>query len=70
MPTYRQRWRKSAPGKHVVAVLDSSVLISALINRKGMPARILRHLARNRFWLVTSQPLLDEFIEVTHRSSL
>ncbi|PIX45103.1 MAG: putative toxin-antitoxin system toxin component, PIN family [Armatimonadetes bacterium CG_4_10_14_3_um_filter_59_10] len=45
-------------------------MISALINRKGMPARILRHLARNRFWLVTSQPLLDEFIEVTHRSSL
>lgn len=71
MPTYRKRWRKYARKRGaILAVVDSSVLISALINRRGHAARILRHLGRCRFWLVTSPPLLREFEQVLGRNWL
>ena len=68
MPTFRKRWRKYARKRGLVlAVVDNSVLVSALINRKGQPARIVRHLGRCHFWLVSSSPLLDEFKNVLMR---
>ena len=42
------------------AVLDPSVLISALPSPNGAPADLLRALDRGEFELITSQPLLDE----------
>lgn len=46
------------------AVLDTNVLVSALIARGGTPARILRHPAP--FRLVTAEELLAELAQVLH----
>ncbi|GAC1533612.1 MAG: putative toxin-antitoxin system toxin component, PIN family [Herpetosiphon sp.] len=46
-------------------VLDTNVLVSALIKKEGTPARILRHL--DDFVLVTADDLLAELEDVLHR---
>ena len=44
----------------VRAVLDTNVLVSALIRPSGPPGRIVDHLARGGFELVLSPSILDE----------
>lgn len=48
-------------------VLDTNVWVSALLNPRGYPARVLTALAAARFTLVISAPLLDELAEVLAR---
>lgn len=54
----------------VVAVVDTSVLISAFLNPVGFPARILATARREQFSLVTSAPLLEELREDLGRPRL
>ena len=42
------------------AVLDTNVIVSALISPRGAPAEIFSAWQRGRFTYVTSPPLLDE----------
>lgn len=46
------------------AVLDTNVLVSAALSRRGAPARILEAWFQGAFELVTSLQLLDEFERV------
>lgn len=52
------------------AVLDTSVLISATLNRDGAPAEVLRAHRRGAFHLVLSEPILAEYREVIARPRL
>jgi len=54
----------------VVAVVDTSVLVSAFLNPVGFPARVLAAAKRERFTMVTSAPLLEELREVLSRPRL
>ncbi len=47
-------------------VLDTNVLVSALIG-KGKPAKFFRNVLQKRIELLTSKPILDEFVEVIAR---
>lgn len=49
------------------AVLDTNVLVSAVISERGAPWRVLRAWRRGAFVLVTSPPLLDELQRVLLR---
>jgi uncharacterized protein len=49
------------------AVIDTNVWVSALLNRRGFPARIPDALEVGRFTLVISAALLDELAEVLAR---
>ncbi len=44
----------------MIIVLDNNVIISALLSKKGSPARIVRRWEAGEFDLLTSPPLLDE----------
>jgi hypothetical protein len=48
----------------VDAVLDTNVIVSALISPRGAPAQIYRAWQAGRFAYVTSPPLLDELARV------
>ena len=54
----------------VVAVVDTSVLVSAFLNPVGFPSQVLAAAKRERFTLVTSAPLLEELREVLSRPRL
>jgi putative PIN family toxin of toxin-antitoxin system len=54
----------------VVAVVDTSVLVSAFLNPVGFPARVLAAAKGERFTMVTSAPLLEELREVLSRPRL
>jgi uncharacterized protein len=45
-------------------VLDANVFVSAILNSKGAPARILRAWRDGRFQLVVSEPILAEIGQV------
>ena len=47
-------------------VLDTNVLVSALISRHGAPGKILEVWEKGRFDLVVSRPILDELGRVLH----
>lgn len=49
------------------AVVDTNVLISALLNPRGAPARVLSAALRSEYDLVTSSELLAELAEVLQR---
>ncbi len=49
------------------AVLDTNVLVSAVLSRAGAPGAILRAWREDRFQLITSAPLLDELRDVLAR---
>lgn len=49
------------------AVLDTNVIVSAVLSRTGAPGAILRAWREDRFQLVTSAPLLDELRDVLAR---
>lgn len=52
------------------AVIDTNVWVSALLNPKGAPARLLRAYRDGRFAMVRSEPLLAELLEVLQRPRL
>ncbi len=54
----------------IVAVVDTSVLVSAFLNPVGFPAQVLAAAKRERVTLVTSTPLLEELREVLSRPRL
>lgn len=51
-------------------VLDSNVIVSALLNGQGKPARVLDAWRRARFELVTSEEQLEELRRVTRYERL
>jgi putative PIN family toxin of toxin-antitoxin system len=46
------------------AVLDTNVIVSALINPDGPPGQILKALKTKHFTLVSSEPINDEVLRV------
>jgi hypothetical protein len=46
-------------------VLDTNVLVSALLIAPSPPGQLLRHWKRGRFVLLTAAPQLDELMRVT-----
>jgi putative PIN family toxin of toxin-antitoxin system len=54
---------------HVV-LLDTNILVSAFINPKSKPAKLLAHWKKRNFDLVISDILLDEFSEVIRRPKI
>ena len=52
------------------AVLDTNILISALITPRGTPAKVLQSWRAGHFDVVTSQPLLLELREALSRPHL
>ena len=51
----------------MIAVVDTSVWVSALINPKGFPARVVSHLQNGDFISVTSREILRELGDVLCR---
>ena len=51
-------------------VVDTNVWVSALINPRGFPARMLKAFYDQRFELVLSDPLLEELANVVSRSGV
>jgi putative PIN family toxin of toxin-antitoxin system len=49
------------------AVVDTGVLVSALIQRKGTPGEVLRALRDGRFTLIYTTPIIVEIIDVLGR---
>ena len=52
------------------AVIDTNVIVSALINAEGVPAAVMRALEEGRFVLVTSRAINAEILEVVRRPRL
>src|SRR5437667_4273170 len=50
-----------------VALVDTNVWVSAFINPRGHPARLLQHWYADRFTVAVSLPLLQEIGEVLTR---
>lgn len=50
-----------------LVVIDTSVWVSAFLNRKGFPARIKDAWVDGQFEVVLSSPLLQEISQVLHR---
>ena len=53
--------------KYPRAVLDTNIIISALISPEGPPGNILKALGEKRFTLISSQPINEEVLEVLNR---
>ena len=51
-------------------ILDTNILVAALISPTGPPAAILQAFLDERFTLVTCEPQLEEFRRVTRESEL
>lgn len=51
-------------------VLDTNILISALIRQANVPGQVLRAWAAGRFDLITHETQLDEFRAVSRRQQL
>ena len=51
-------------------VLDTNILVSALLSRDGNPAKIYRMFAARAFTLVYSIAILDEYDDVLYRPKL
>jgi putative PIN family toxin of toxin-antitoxin system len=46
-------------------ILDTNVLVSSLLLESSVPAQLIAHWRRGRFFLLTAEPQLDEFMRVT-----
>lgn len=55
---------------HPVALFDTNVWVSALLNPSGIPARLITRWTQGDFTVVTSLPLLEELSEVLSRPRL
>ena len=53
-----------------VALFDTNIWVSALLNPTGSPARLLEQWHNNRVVIVTSLQLLEELSEVLMRPRL
>jgi putative PIN family toxin of toxin-antitoxin system len=51
-------------------LVDTNVWVSALLNPRGFPARVLNALKEDSFKLILSEPLLDELLDVLVRPRL
>ncbi|MCK4377105.1 MAG: putative toxin-antitoxin system toxin component, PIN family [Actinomycetia bacterium] len=51
-------------------VIDTNVLISAFINPKGLPSKLLEFWKKGYFRLLISDYLIEEFNEVIHRPKI
>jgi putative PIN family toxin of toxin-antitoxin system len=51
-------------------VLDTNTIVSGVLTPSGPPGRVLAALRERRFMLVTSEPMLDELLEVLSRARL
>jgi putative PIN family toxin of toxin-antitoxin system len=51
-------------------VLDTNTIVSGVLTPAGPPGRVLTALRERRFMLVTSEPMLDELLEVLSRARL
>lgn len=51
----------------VVALIDTNIWVSALLNRRGKPAQVIDAWRARRFEIVTALPLLDELASVLSR---
>jgi putative PIN family toxin of toxin-antitoxin system len=49
------------------AVIDTNVLVSALIRRQGVSGQVLRHLRNGSFTILYSVPLMVELVNVLSR---
>lgn len=49
------------------AVIDTNVVASAYISPRGTPARVIEMFWNRQFDLVTSRPILDEYVEILLR---
>jgi hypothetical protein len=54
----------------VRVILDTNILVAALISPSGPPAAILQAFLDERFALVTCEPQLEEFRRVTREAGL
>ncbi len=52
------------------AVIDTGVLVSALIRHQGIAGQVLQALRDGQFALVYSVPMLTELVEVLSRSKI
>lgn len=52
------------------AVLDTNVLVSALLMESSLPAQLIVHWRQGRFTLLTAAPQLDELMRVTRYPKL
>lgn len=51
----------------VIVLLDTNIWVSAFINPRGHPAKLIRAWLDNQFQVVVSVPLLDELADVLAR---
>ncbi|MGH8555923.1 MAG: putative toxin-antitoxin system toxin component, PIN family [Methylococcales bacterium] len=49
----------------MLVVLDTNVLVSALLSASSPPAQLITHWRQGRFTLLTAAPQLDELMRVT-----
>lgn len=49
------------------AVIDTNVLVSALINSKGAPAKIIRYIFENKLIPIFNEDIIEEYEDVLHR---
>ena len=54
----------------IVALIDTNVWVSALINPHGFPAKTRDAWLAGRYRIVVSKPLLEELEDVLHRSRI
>ena len=49
------------------AVIDTNVLVSALINSKGSPAKVIRYIFENKLIPIFNEDIIEEYEDVLHR---
>jgi putative PIN family toxin of toxin-antitoxin system len=54
----------------IVALIDTNVWVSALINPRGFPAKTRDAWLARKYQIVVSKPLLEELEDVLHRSRI
>lgn len=54
----------------LVALFDTNIWVSALLNPSGLPAHLVSHWIQSQLTVITSLPLLDELSDVLHRPRL
>jgi putative PIN family toxin of toxin-antitoxin system len=52
------------------AVVDTNVLVSALIRRQGVPGQVLQHLRNGNFTILYSVPRMVELVDVLSRAHI
>jgi putative PIN family toxin of toxin-antitoxin system len=48
-------------------VIDANIWVSGVLSRTSAPARLVAHFLNGRFTLITSEPLLEELVDVLAR---